>query len=88
MPYEATRTICRIVGHRPERLQDITEEDARAEGIIDGGCLNCGEHEPCGCPNPRPDARDAFIHLWKSIHGEGSWEKNQWLWAITLERVR
>jgi len=80
MPYEATRTICRIVGHRPERLQEISEEDAYWEG--------CSPVDGVGLMEPRLCYRRGFKRLWESIHGEGSWEKNQWLWAITLERVR
>lgn len=72
---------------RVERLTAISEEDARAEGIIDGGCLNCGEPEPCGCANPEPDATDAFAYLWQSIYGQESWNANPWVWVIEFERV-
>ena len=64
MPRNLSRIDLEIIGIRVERLQDISEADARAEGIIDGGCLNCGLSEPCGCAAPIPDARDAFINLW------------------------
>lgn len=70
-----------------ERLQDISEEDAAAEGISDGGCLNCGEPEPCGCADPKPDARDAFARLWHSINGEESWHANPWVWVVEFKRV-
>lgn len=65
MPRWASRILLEITGVRVERLNAISEEDARAEGIIDGGCLNCGEPEPCGCANPEPDATDAFAYLWQ-----------------------
>ncbi len=67
MPRWASRILLEITDVRVERLNAISEEDARAEGIIDGGCLNCGEPEPCGCANPEPDATDAFAYLWQSI---------------------
>ncbi|APS96435.1 hypothetical protein RY856_15065 [Klebsiella pneumoniae] len=87
MPRTASRILLEITDVRVERLTAISEEDARAEGIIDGGCLNCGEPEPCGCANPEPDATDAFAYLWQSIYGQESWNANPWVWVIEFERV-
>ncbi|HCI6451245.1 TPA: hypothetical protein NPO88_000350 [Klebsiella quasipneumoniae subsp. similipneumoniae] len=87
MPRTASRILLEITDVRVERLNAISEEDARAEGIIDGGCLNCGEPEPCGCANPDPDATDAFAYLWQSIYGQESWTANPWVWVIEFERV-
>lgn len=83
----ASRILLEITDVRVERLNAISEEDARAEGIIDGGCLNCGEPEPCGCANPEPDATDAFAYLWQSIYGQESWNANPWVWVISFERI-
>lgn len=87
MPRWASRITLEITDVRVERLNTISEEDARAEGIIDGGCLNCGEPEPCGCANPEPDATDAFAYLWQSIYGQESWNANPWVWVISFERI-
>ncbi|PXW42119.1 hypothetical protein DET57_114111 [Klebsiella oxytoca] len=87
MPRWASRILLEITDVRVERLNAISEEDARAEGIIDGGCLNCGEPEPCGCANPEPDATDAFAYLWQSIYGQESWNANPWVWVIEFKRV-
>jgi hypothetical protein len=90
MPRWASRITLEITGVRVERLQSISEEDARAEGITDGGCLTCGNPEPCGCENAKPDARDAFIHLWHSIHawdGPNGWISNPWVWVVGFKRV-
>lgn len=87
MPRWASRILLEITDVRVERLNAISEEDARAEGIIDGGCLNCGEPEPCGCANPEPDATDAFAYLWQSIYGQESWNANPWVWVISIKRV-
>ncbi|EPB6880845.1 hypothetical protein ACRRLQ_001695 [Klebsiella variicola] len=87
MPRWASRILLEITDVRVERLNAISEEDARAEGIIDGGCLNCGEPEPCGCANPEPDATDAFAYLWQSIYGQENWNANPWVWVISFERV-
>lgn len=87
MPRWASRILLEITDVRVERLNAISEEDARAEGIIDGGCLNCGDPEPCGCANPEPDATDAFAYLWQSIYGQESWNANPWVWVISFERI-
>ncbi|HCI6631064.1 TPA: hypothetical protein NPP34_002357 [Klebsiella quasipneumoniae subsp. similipneumoniae] len=87
MPRWASRILLEITDVRVERLNTISEEDARAEGIIDGGCLNCGEPEPCGCANPDPDATDAFAYLWQSIYGQENWNANPWVWVIEFKRV-
>ncbi|EIQ80117.1 hypothetical protein SF123566_8484 [Shigella flexneri 1235-66] len=87
MPRWASRILLEITSVRVERLNAISEEDARAEGIIDGGCLNCGEPEPCGCANPEPDATDAFAYLWQSIYGQESWNANPWVWVIEFKRI-
>ena len=87
MPRWASRILLEITDVRVERLNAISEEDARAEGIIDGGCLNCGEPEPCGCANPEPDATDAFAYLWQSFYGQENWNANPWVWVIEFKRV-
>ncbi|WP_430992333.1 hypothetical protein [Klebsiella aerogenes] len=87
MPRWASRILLEITDVRVEQLNAISEEDARAEGIIDGGCLNCGEPEPCGCANPEPDDTDAFAYLWQSIYGQENWNANPWVWVIEFKRV-
>lgn len=87
MPRWASRITLVITDVRVERLNSISEEDARAEGIIDGGCVNCGESEPCGCAHPQPDATDAFAYLWQSIYGHENWNANPFVWVIQFERV-
>lgn len=87
MPRWASRITLEITDVRVERLNSISEEDARAEGIIDGGCVNCGEPEPCSCAHPQPDATDAFAYLWQSIYGQENWNANPFVWVIQFERV-
>lgn len=87
MPREASRILLEITDVRVERLQDISEEQARAEGITDGGCVNCGNNEPCGCDFPAPCAVDSFVHLWSSINGPHAWDANPWVWVVEFKRV-
>ncbi len=82
MPRWASRITLEITGVRVERLQNISEADARAEGApellsVDGGYL---EH-PMGC------YRDGFQHLWTSINGPGSWDTNPWVWVVEFRRL-
>jgi hypothetical protein len=87
MPRAASRILLEITDVRVQRLQEISEEDALAEGVSDGGCLSCGSSEPCGCSDPQPDARDSFSWLWQSIHGSDGWHADPWVWAITFRRI-
>jgi len=88
MPRWASRLTLEVTGVRVERLRDISEADARAEGIVDGGCLTCGEPEPCNCWNPEPSAVDSFVWLWQSIHGPDSWHANPWVWVVEFRREK
>ncbi|MGY0155239.1 hypothetical protein ACVQK1_17055 [Edwardsiella tarda] len=87
MPRYACRILLEITDVRVERLQNITEDDARAEGVINGGCLSCGEPEPCGCDAPDPSAIEGFAHLWRDIYGDDGWNSNPWVWVIAFRCV-
>jgi hypothetical protein len=70
---------------RVERLQDISEADALAEGIVrqaDGGYgLADTTHYHF------TDPRQSYLSLWESINGAGSVEENPWVWAVELRRL-
>ncbi|ELI8104593.1 hypothetical protein ACT4JQ_004709 [Yersinia enterocolitica] len=75
MPRWASRINLLITGVRVERLQDISDADASAEGckissMQSGECLS-----------------DMFARLWKSIYGDESWQANPWVWVINFERM-
>lgn len=93
MPRWAARIVRPIMGVRVERLRDISEADAVAEGIIDGGCETCGESShpnPCGCSNPRPVYADAFAWLWDSIYADRGlgWSVNPWVVVVEFEGLK
>jgi hypothetical protein len=81
MPRWASRITLRITDIRVERLQDISEDDARAEGVkpLD----YAAHHVADGC-----GARIAFEQLWNTINGPGAWEANPWVWVVAFERVK
>jgi hypothetical protein len=74
MPRWASRLTLEILSVRVERLQDISEEDAIAEGVVyRRGVSATHRHE--------------FQRLWEHINGADSWQSNPWCWAISFRRV-
>lgn len=80
MPRWASRITLEIVAVRVERLNDISEADAAAEGIEPMFLGDTDEMKRLG-------ARVAFKSLWESINGAGSWEANPWVWVIEFRRT-
>lgn len=88
MPRWASRITLEITDIRAERLQEISEEDAVAEGAMyhDGlGIGHSGWRHDYG--DVFSTAKSSFWHLWESINGKGSWDVNPWVWAISFRRV-
>jgi hypothetical protein len=85
MPRRAARTFLTVTGVRVERVQDISEADASAEGVER---IAYGPFEIDGHPvHPMTSTYyDAFAALWTSIHGPGAWERNDWVWVYEIER--
>ncbi len=91
-----SRLTLKITEVRVERLQDISEEDALAEGIqrySDGFHWepNAGwPGEPAGMESARlvgRTAAQAYMGLWEDINGRESLDANPWVWAVSFERV-
>ena len=81
MPRYASRLSLEITDVRVQRLQDISEEDAIAEGIqVD----ECGHTVHEGDDIAWGSAKGAFAELWESIHGDGSWAANPWVWVLAF----
>lgn len=79
MPRWACRTVLEITEVCVERLQEITPDDAIAEGVFcpEIGYVQHGDRAPVLL----------FGVLWESIHGKGSWDENPWVWVITFKKV-
>ena len=76
MPRAASRITLEITAVRVERLQDISEADALAEGVT-------AKKTPDACYT----AREAYAVLWESINDPGSWDLNPWVWVIEFKKV-
>lgn len=89
MPRWASRITLEITGARVQRLQDISEADAIAEGCAKNhnGYYWGGSHAVSGLKQ-LPTAIDAYRDLWQSINGSGSWEANPWVWVVEFKRVQ
>jgi hypothetical protein len=75
MPRAACRLRLEITDIKAERLQDISWEDAVAEG----------------CPGYRPtqdEPTHQFQRLWTKINGEESWQSNPWVWVISFHPLK
>jgi hypothetical protein len=101
LPRWASRLFLEITEVRVQRLGDITEEDAKAEGVDpvipghgpvhrDAFYAEGGYHNAAG-----PTAwRDGYTHAWNDLHGWGNgvdtaWHRmcGVWVWAITFKRI-
>ena len=77
MPRWASRIDLEVTGVRVERLQDISEADAEAEGCQNSLHLHGGRF-----------ANENFRWLWESINGDGSWDANPWVWVVEFRGIR
>ena len=86
-----SRITLRVTSVRVERVQDISEDDARAEGVselpLQEGAPGAWWRVPGTGMGPHHSARAAFKALWESINGAESWEANPFVWVVGFERV-
>ncbi len=71
MPRWASRITLAIEAIQVERLHDISEEDAIAEG----------------CQSDSLSSREVYAKLWDSINGNGSWDANPWVWMVEFNTI-
>jgi hypothetical protein len=86
MPRWASRITLEITGVRVERLQDISEADAIAEGIAKHGdqWIDYPAGKSAAGWN---DPRKSFTSLWQSINGGDSWNANPWVWVVEFRKL-
>lgn len=74
MPRWASRILLEVTELRVQRLQEISEADALAEGSP----LTSGSYAH----------RTWYRELWNSINGAGSWASNPWVWVVEFRRIQ
>lgn len=88
MPRWASRITLEITAVRVERLQDISEADAKAEGCAPGGWTPTYSNPDNSNGDDSWSAADAFADLWESINGAGSWSANPWVWVVEFKVIK
>ena len=78
MPRWASRITLEVTGVRVERLQDISERDAQAEGVVEWAINGGSTAALCV---------DQYRDLWDSINGAGAWECNPFVWVVEFRRI-
>ncbi len=94
MPRKLSRITLEIVSVRVERLQEISEGDAMAEGIqkewcddgeMPGRYLYFSDVDRPQIGHSTPVL--AYAKLWQSINGPESWALNPWVWVVEFKRL-
>lgn len=80
MPRVASRGLDEIVSVRAERLQDLSEADAIAEG--------CEPNYLPGRAYLDEPYKSGYVSLWQGINGHGSWKANPWVWVVTFRVLK
>lgn len=94
MPRWASRILLEITAIRVERLHEISEQDAIAEGIE---CIKWPDSSvkhpsyttksPSGKRIESLGAKCSYLSLWESINGRASLESNPWVWVVEFKRI-
>ncbi|WP_396615482.1 hypothetical protein ACHZ97_14500 [Lysobacter soli] len=79
MPRWACRLLLEVTAVRAERLQDISDDDARSEGCVGG-------HGSIPGYGYSATAGEHFAHVWRELYGDDSWTANPWVWVIDFKR--
>jgi hypothetical protein len=88
MRRDQSRILLEILGVRVARLQDISEADAKAEGVYaDAGCNGMFTADGNTYTTKQDGAVGGYAKLWESINGDDSWAANLWVWVVEFKKL-
>lgn len=92
MPRWASRLTLNVTNVRVQRLQDISDEDAISEGVVNTGRREGAPYDHFAVPGfaeagMEHDPVPVFGNLWEHINGDGSWAANPWVVAVTFRPI-
>jgi hypothetical protein len=79
MPRWASRITLTVTDVRVQRLQDISEDDAKAEGV-----RPAFSYPGWDAVSSVPKYRWGLHEIWNSLHGPDAWDANPWVWVKTF----
>lgn len=82
MPRWASRILLEVTGVRVEKLRDISESDAKAEGARSADPATGRE---CILDPSIGSYRLHYRDIWEYINGPGAWDANPWVWVIEFK---
>ncbi|MBC6659752.1 hypothetical protein H9I30_17315 [Morganella morganii] len=85
MPRWASRILLEITSVRVERLQDISQADAIAEGAPPSHPTIDAVSREYGFPD---FSRSWFGQTWWHIYGKENWQANPWVWVIEFKQIQ
>jgi hypothetical protein len=88
MPKDAARIWLQITNVKVERVQDISDSDAKQEGIetFSDGPYNAISYADYLNPNKLLELpKDSYKSLWVKINGLDNWNQNPWVWVIEFK---
>ena len=85
MPRRLSRITLEVVDVRVERLQDISEEDAEAEGAYPEFEIDLASFVRRAPVNSTHYL--GFKHVWRDINGMESWDANPWVWVVEFKKL-
>lgn len=96
MPRWASRLTLEVTSVRVERLQDISEADAIAEGVTTwrdewdtktAATMFLHGAQAAAATNDGGVGQRLYHLLWEQINGPDSWAANPWVWVVEFRRI-